>query len=250
MAKVLRIGVSVKDEEIVIERADGSRRVVLVNINAYKNASGEILGAVNCFRDITDRKRAAEQIAILGREAEHRVKNILATVQATVNLSQSDTIDGFRRVIEGRIQALANVHTLFHESHWKGADLAGVAKQELAPYLQDGAARARIDGAHILLEPTIAQAVAVILHELATNAAKYGALSETKGRVKLTWSHRPDGRFVLRWTERDGPRIAAPKRKGFGTRVINTMARDQLKGELRLDWSAAGLTCEIAFPMV
>jgi PAS domain S-box-containing protein len=249
MAEVLRTGIPVKDEEILLERADGSRIVVLVNVNAYKDASGQILGAVSFFRDITHRKRAAQQIATLGREAEHRAKNILATVQATVNLSQADTIEGFKRVIEGRIQALANVHTLFYESRWQGADLAGVAKQELAPYLQDGAARARIEGPYIWLEPTIAQAVAVILHELATNAAKYGALSKTEGRVELNWSHKPDGRLVLRWTERDGPKIAAPKGKGFGTRVINAMVRDQLKGELRFDWDAAGLTCEIAFPM-
>jgi two-component sensor histidine kinase len=124
-----------------------------------------------------------------------------------------------------------------------------VAKQELAPYLQDGAARARIEGPCVLLEPTMAQAIAVSLHELATNAAKYGALSETKGRVEFTWSHRPDDQLVLRWTERDGPKITAPKRKGFGARVISTMIEDQLKGQLRLDWSAQGLTCEIVFPM-
>jgi two-component sensor histidine kinase/PAS domain-containing protein len=250
MAEVVRTGISVKDREIVIERADGSRGVALVNINAFKDSSGKVLGAVNCFRDITERKQRAEQIATLAREAEHRAKNILANVQATINLSQSDSIDGFRRVIEGRIQALANVHTLFYESRWKGADLAGIAKRELAPYLHDGEPRARIEGPYTLLEPTIAQAVAVSLHELATNAAKYGALSEIEGRVAFTWSHRPDGRLVLRWTERGGPKVAAPKRKGFGTRVINSMVRDQLKGRLRLDWSAEGLTCEIAFPMV
>ncbi len=250
MAEVVRTGIAVKDREIVIERADGSRGVALVNINAFKDASGKILGAINCFQDITDRKRSAEQIATLGREAEHRVKNILATVQATVNLSQSDTIDGFKRAIEGRIQALANVHTLFYESRWKGVDLAGIARQQLAPYLQDGAARARIEGPYIFLEPTTAQAVAVILHELATNAAKYGALSTTKGHVEFIWTYRADGQVVLRWTERDGPKITAPRRKGFGTRVINTMVGDPLKGGLRFDWSAEGLACEIAFPMV
>ncbi|HJT35838.1 MAG TPA: sensor histidine kinase [Pirellulales bacterium] len=167
-----------------------------------------------------------------------------------MNLSRSDTLGGLKHAIEGRIQALANVHTLFYESHWKGADLANVAKHELAPYLQDGVARVRIDGPYILLEPTTAQAMAVILHELATNAAKYGALSDTHGRVEFNWSHKPDGQLMLRWMERDGPKIATPKRKGFGARVINQMVKHQLKGEVRLDWRAEGLTCEIAFPIV
>jgi two-component sensor histidine kinase/PAS domain-containing protein len=250
MAEVVRTGISVKDQEVVIERSDGSRGVALVNINPFKDVSGNILGAINCFRDITERKQRAEQINLLGREAEHRVKNILAAVQAAVNLSRSDTPDGLKHAIEGRIRALANVHTLFYESRWQGADLTSLAEQELAPYLQDGVARARIDGPYILLEPTIAQAAAVILHELATNAAKYGALSDTHGRVEFNWSHKPDGRLVLRWTERDGPKIATPKRKGFGTRVINEMVKHQLKGELHLDWNADGLICEVAFPML
>jgi two-component sensor histidine kinase/PAS domain-containing protein len=250
MAEVVRTGISVKDQEILIERADGSRGVALVNINAFKDASGKILGAVNCFQDITERKRSAEQVAILGREAEHRVKNILATVQATINLSQSDTIDGFKHAIEGRIQALANVHRLFYASPRKEIDLANVAKQELAPYLQDGVARARVEGPYTLLDPSIAQILAITLHELATNAAKYGALSEIEGRVEVSWSQRPDGRLTLRWTERDGPKITAPTRKGFGTRVMDTVIRNQLNGELRLDWRVDGLTCEIAFPIV
>jgi two-component sensor histidine kinase len=101
----------------------------------------------------------------------------------------------------------------------------------------------------IFLKPDAAQSIAVVLHELATNAAKYGALSGTEGRVELTWSQGPDGRLVLRWTEQDGSQIAAPKRQGFGTRVINQMVRHQLKGQLRLDWSAEGLACEVSFPM-
>src|SRR5262245_45321001 len=101
MAEVLRTGVSVSDREIVIERFDGSHGVALVNINPLRDATGEIIGAINCFQDITQQKRSAKQIATLGQEAEHRVKNILTTVQATVNLSHSDTVDGLRRAIEG-----------------------------------------------------------------------------------------------------------------------------------------------------
>jgi PAS domain-containing protein len=118
MGEVLRRGVSIHNREIVVERSDGSRGVVLVNIDPFKDRWGNILGAVNCFQDITERKQSERQIATLAREAEHRAKNILATVQATVNLSQSDTPEGLKQAIEGRIRALANVHSLFVQSRW------------------------------------------------------------------------------------------------------------------------------------
>ena len=121
----------------------------------------------------------------MAREAEHRSKNLLANVQATVNLSQSDTPEGLKRAIEGRIRALSNVHSLFVETRWIGADLSTIARQELAPYTEASGRRVRIDGPQVLLEPNAAQAIAMILHELATNAAKYGALSEANGRVEL-----------------------------------------------------------------
>ena len=129
--------------------------------------------------DITERKQSEAQIAILAREAEHRAKNVLATVQATVHLTQSDTPEGLKQAIEGRIQALANVHRLFVESRWKGAELHSLAKEELGP-TPKAETRVQIDGPKVLLEPNAAQAIAVTLHELATNAAKYGALSRTR----------------------------------------------------------------------
>jgi two-component sensor histidine kinase len=101
----------------------------------------------------------------------------------------------------------------------------------------------------LLLEPHTAQTIAVTLHELATNAAKYGALSVPKGRVKVGWSRAPDGRIVLRWTETDGPPVKPPARQGFGTRVMEAMVRGQLRGGMRFDWRAEGLACEIVLPV-
>jgi two-component sensor histidine kinase len=248
MAEVLRTGVSVRDREIVIERSDGSRGVALVNIDAFKDGSGNILGAVNCFQDITERKRSERQIATLAREAEHRAKNILATVQATVNLSQSDSPDGLKQAIEGRIKALAEVHALFVQSRWAGAELSSIAKQELAPYFQKGEPRVQIDGPALVLEPKTAQTIAVVLHELATNAAKYGALSDGEGRVEVKWSCGADGQIGLRWTERGGPPVKMPTREGFGTHIVGRIVREQSKGEMRLDWNPAGLECEIVLP--
>jgi two-component sensor histidine kinase len=145
-------------------------------------------------------------------------KNLLANVQATVKLSQSETTDGLKDAIEGRIRALANVHSLFVETRWIGAELSTIATQELAPYSREGETRrVRIEGPQVLLKPDIAQAIAVILHELATNAAKYGALS-TGGVVELNWSHEADGRLILRWIELGGPVVQTPTKQGFGTR--------------------------------
>jgi two-component sensor histidine kinase len=148
-----------------------------------------------CFtRDITDRIQSEAQIATLGREAEHRAKNVLATVQATVRLTQSDTVEGFKQAVEGRIQALAQVHTLFVQSRWTGAELHSLVAQELSPYCLDGETRVSVDGSNMLLEPQAAQTIAMCIHELATNAAKYGALSLPEGHVQIRWSRAADGR--------------------------------------------------------
>lgn len=248
MSEVLRSGDAVHNREIVVERADGSRGVVLVNIQPLKDHGGSTLGAVNCFQDITERKRSENQITTLAGEAEHRAKNILATVQATVRLSQSDSPDGLKTAIDGRIDALAKVHALFVQSRWAGAELSSIAEQELAPYLRDGQPRARIDGPHLLLAPNAAQAAAVILHELSTNAAKYGSLSVPKGQVEVTWSRAPGGQLILHWTESGGPPAKKPTREGFGTSVIDRMIRE-FKGEMHHDWRPEGLACQIVLQL-
>ncbi len=138
---------------------------------------------------------------------------------------------------------------MFYETGGEGAQLSDIVRRELCPYLREGATRVRIAGPLILVEPNVAQAIAVILHELATNAAKYGALSVAEGYAEVTWSYGPDGRLVLRCEERGGPTTTAPSHVGFGTRIISRMVGDQLNGEMRLDWRAEGLKCDIAFPM-
>jgi two-component sensor histidine kinase/PAS domain-containing protein len=244
MADVLRTGTSASDREIVVERPDGSRVVARVNIRALRDARGKILGAVNCFQDITERKRHAEQIAVLAREAEHRSKNILAAVQAMVHLSESDTAHGLKRAIEGRIQALANVQALFLESRWTGAKLCGIAHQELLPYLRDNEPRVRIEGPDVSLNTTVAQAVAVTLHELATNAAKYGALSTAQGSVQVEWSQMANGRILLRWVETGGPLAEEPTHEGFGMRMVKLLTQ-QINGQIDFHWRPQGMVCEI-----
>ena len=150
-------------------------------------------------------------------------KNLLANVQAMVNLSQADAVDELKKAIEGRIQALANVHSLFVASRWIGAEVSTIAQQELAPYSATGEKHVRIDGPQVLLEPTAAQAIAVALHELATNAAKYSSLSVVNGLVDLKWSHEANGWLNLRWSETGGPTVQPPSRAGFGGRIIEQM---------------------------
>ena len=239
----IRRGERIEHFETVRQRKDGSLIVVSLTVSPVKSANGKIVGASKIARDISAQKRSQEQIVTLAREAEHRSRNLLANVLATVKLSQSDTREGLKEAIEGRIQALANVHSLFVQTRWIGADLTTIARQELAPYEKDEA-RARIHGPQVLLEPNAAQSIAVILHELATNAAKYGALSVAKGQVDLGWSNDSDGRLELRWTETGGPPVQMPTREGFGGRILRQLA-GQLNGAARFDWRVEGLDCEI-----
>ena len=240
----IRRGERIDHFETVRQRKHGSLIVVSLTVSPVKDAEGKIVGASKIARDITEQKRTQEQIATLAREAEHRSKNLLATVQATVNLSRSDTPEGLKQAIEGRILALANVHSLFVETRWIGAELSAIATQELAPYSEKDERRVRIDGPQVLLEPNAAQAIAITLHELATNAAKYGALSVPNGQIDLKWLHEADGRLILRWREMGGPAVQMPTHQGFGTRIIERMI-GQLKGKAHFDWRAEGLVCEI-----
>jgi PAS domain S-box-containing protein len=242
----IRRGERIDHFETVRQRKDGSFIFVSLTVSPVKSANGKIVGASKVARDISAQKRSQEQIATLAREAEHRSKNLLANVLATVNLSKSDTLEGLKQAIKGRIQALANVHSLFVQTRWIGAELSTIARQELAPY-EKGETRVRILGPQILLEPNAAQSIAVILHELATNAAKYGALSSAKGQIELSWTHEPDGRLELRWTETGGPPVQMPTREGLGGRIIKQMT-EQLRGAARFDWRASGLDCEITVP--
>jgi PAS domain S-box-containing protein len=240
----IRRGERIDHFETVRQTKHGSLITVSLSVGPVKNAEGKIVGASKIARDITEQKRNQEQIAILAREAEHRSKNLLANVQATVALSQSDTVDGLKDAIAGRVRALSNVHSLFVESRWIGAELSTIAKQELAPYSGAGERRVHVDGPEVLLRPNDAQVVAIILHELATNAAKYGALSVPNGQVHLQWLHRADGQLVLTWTETGGPTVRTPSREGFGSRIIAQLI-DQQQGQSQFDWRPEGLICTI-----
>jgi PAS domain S-box-containing protein len=240
----LRRGERVDPYETTRVRKDGVPLDISLTISPLKDGAGKIIGASKIARDFTARKQAEAQIKYLAGETEHRTKNVLATVQAVVQLTHAENIAEFKKSIEGRIQALANVHRLFVESRWAGAQLHELVNDELAPYRRGDGTRVNIEGPNLLLEPSTAQTLAVICHELATNAAKYGALSVNDGRVVIRWTSTSDGRLVLCWTETGGPPVTAPTREGFGTRVVGKMVQ-QSKGEVHFDWRPEGLACEV-----
>jgi two-component sensor histidine kinase len=176
-------------------------------------------------------------------------------VQAALRLTPQDEVQSFARAVEGRVTALARAHTLLADGAWEGAELRDLVTGELRPFLApapDGPApRAAIEGPPALLGPQAAQAVSMAVHELATNATKYGALSAAGGRVEVSWTIGPRaGLLRIAWRERGGPPIAAPpERRGFGSRLLEATVQDQLGGTVRRRWDGAGLACEIELPL-
>ncbi|MBX9698388.1 MAG: PAS domain-containing protein, partial [Acetobacteraceae bacterium] len=219
--------------------------------------SGAVLRIAGVARDVTEQRLAAERQALLAREVDHRAKNALAVVQAALRLTPRGDPAAYAAAVEGRVRALARAHTLLAEARWQGASLHALAEGELAAFLTpapgsgSGGARATVEGPELILVPSVAQGLSMALHELATNATKYGALSADGGRVELRW-RVDEARAQLRlcWTERDGPPVTAPpERRGFGSRVIEATVRDQLGGRLTQHWHPAGLACEIEIPL-
>jgi PAS domain S-box-containing protein len=242
----IKRGERIDHYETVRLRNDRTRIELSLTVSPVWNAKGEIIGASKIARDITERKRREAQLLILAREAEHRAKNMLSIVLATVQLSHADSAHELKRAIEGRIQALANVAEFFAESRWKGADLHTLVTQELSPFCQQGLTPCRVEGPSLMLEPDTAQAIAMTLHELATNAAKYGALSVQDGHLHVEWSLLENNQVVLRWTETGGLHVEPPTREGFGTQLMKAMIGGQLQGRMTFDWRAEGLACEIS----
>jgi PAS domain S-box-containing protein len=204
---------------------------------------------VGAIQDITARKADEERMRLLAREVDHRANNLLTVVQGTVALSQAADAPGLKTVITGRVNALARAHQLLAKARWEGADLRRLVEEELLPFSLGDEARVHVSGSPIALAPAAAQAVAMALHELATNAAKYGALSMPEGRVDVQWSCDPLGALTLCWREAGGPRVSKPRTRGLGTTLLARALSGPIGGETRLDWRPEGLVCELVLPM-
>jgi two-component sensor histidine kinase len=208
-----------------------------------------LIGAVNMMVDITSRKQAEERMMLLTREVDHRSNNLLAVIQAMLRLTRADTAEEFQAAFQGRLSALANVQRLFSVSRWTGACINTIIEEELRPYAAGDAKRISIVGADIRLPAALAQAIAVTVHELATNAAKYGSLSEPSGKVEINWQTDAADNLLLHWAESNGPTVAEPERRGFGVDAIDGLVRT-LSGTIKRHWKPEGLICDLSFPSV
>ena len=211
-------------------------------------ATGAPLRIAGISRDVSERREAEARRALLAREVDHRAKNLLAVVQSVLRLTPRDRPEEFAAAVERRVAALARAHTLLAERGWASADLGAVAAKELGG-LPPGTAR--LDGPPAALVASAVQPIAMAIHELATNAAKHGALSRPEGRVSLRWRiDAGTGTLRLTWTESGGPPVSAPpSRRGFGSRMIEATLEGQLGGALALHWLKDGLRAEIALPV-
>jgi two-component sensor histidine kinase len=230
-----------------VQRPDGTTRFCFGAGACTFDASGIISRISGVTVDISERKQAEAHQMLLAREVDHRARNALALVQAIVRLTKASSIESYVGAVEGRIKALSQVHTLLSESRWQGADVERLVAEELAPYRVGDARKVKMSGPRALLAPEKAQTLALVLHELATNAAKYGALSTLAGEVHVDWEVQ-QGSLTLQWTEIGGPPVVAPTARGFGTRIVNSSIQHQAGGTVSLDWHPQGLRCALTFP--
>lgn len=230
-------------------RPDGSWLWVNNHVSITRGPDGRPREIITVVQDITEQKEAEQRQYLLSREVDHRAKNMLAVVQAMLRLTRADSRESFIEAVEGRIGALARAHTALAASRWTSVDLGELARDELAAFQQSGGTRIELNGPAVGLDADATQAIAMTLHELGTNATKYGALSAPGGSVLLSWSRNTaDGALLMTWREQGGPGVVAPTRTGFGSIVIRQTVGHQLDGSVELDWLPDGLQCRITIP--
>jgi PAS domain S-box-containing protein len=219
----------------------------------FDEALGEPIRGVGIMLDVTERKEAEERQHIILKELNHRVKNTLAVVQAIVSqtLRLSKPGEAFER-IQARLMAVARTHDFLHLANWHGVAFADLLRGELGPYAGAGDPRLTIGGPNVVFDSKSALALGLTFHELATNAAKYGALSTPAGHLEIRWTVAPKDEGVeirLNWQESGGPPVRTPRKTGFGTRLIEGSVRGNLNGSVSFDYARSGLACEIVFPL-
>jgi two-component sensor histidine kinase len=198
--------------------------------------------------DVTESRAYEERIELLMRESHHRIKNILGLVQVIARQTAAMEPEHFVESVTERVQALAANRNLLIESQWQGADVEDLVRVQLAHFADLVGSRIAVHGPKLRLNAAAAQAIGLAVHELATNASKYGALSSDNGRVDVDW--RSARSFAISWTERGGPPVRPPDRRGFGSTVVETMAKRTVGGEVEADFAPSGfgwhLTCPTA----
>ncbi len=231
---------------------DGPLETVYLNFiyQPIRDGSGVVVGIFVQGHDVTANVLAAQRQKLMIDELNHRVKNTLATVQSiAIQTARSNTDPaGFAETFQSRIMSLSHTHNLLTQSHWEGADLRAILQHETEAY---GPTRVSLIGPPVSLEPSVVLSLGMIFHELATNAAKYGALHTPEGRVLVDWAlaDQRDRKLRLTWRETGGPKVAIPDRRGFGSRLIERNIRHDLAGEINLVYAPHGLIAELTIPL-
>ena len=227
-----------------------------INASAVRDEDGTFLYAVRILRDITARKLAQQRQQMLMGELNHRIKNILTTVQSFAYQTIRQTSDPqiFYEKFQGRLLALSKAHNLLTRTQWEGASLRDIIEEQILPFQEANNRRIQLNGGAVDLSPEQAVVLGMVFHELLTNAVKHGALSRIDGHVQIHWHVRQEPgssqRWLnLRWSETNGPIITQPDRQGFGSVFIGRSIRDQLNGSAQLDYQPSGLVCILEIPL-
>jgi PAS domain S-box-containing protein len=244
----VRRGESIDHYDTVRRRKDGTLIDISLTVSPLRDANGRVVGASKIARDVTERKRLHEHQKLVVSEMRHRVKNSLATIQAVANQTVKNAKE--RDAFIARLHALDRAYDVMTTETWEKAPLSAAVNKALEPFQEKLGTRIMVDGPpHLSLEAAKTVMVSMMMHELATNAIKYGALSNGTGRVDVTWErHSNPGLVKLVWQESGGPPVVAPKRKGFGSHLIERAFGGQL-GRAELVFSPTGLSCTLAITL-
>jgi PAS domain S-box-containing protein len=242
----IRRGEHINHYETVRRRKDGALIDVSLTVSPVKDGTGRVIGASKIARDITERKQTQARQELLSHEIQHRTKNLFAVVLAVVSRSFAGkaTAQEAEIAVLDRLRSLAQTHSLLMNKEWQGADLAEVVRTEMSPF----ADRVQIEGPNLVLSAKAAQNFALALHELATNAAKHGALSNATGRVHIGWTtskSNGSGRFSFRWQERGGPAVLPPRQRGFGSTVLENVMGEYFDVPPRIEFAPGGVVYEL-----
>jgi len=248
----IRQGRRVRHYETIRKRKDGALIHVSLTSSPVYDMQGNVVGASKIARDITEKKRAEETQHLLMREVNHRSKNLLSIVQAVVHRTASGTApDEFARRVAQRLQSLSTHQDLMIERDWRGAEIGSIVRAQLTDVAGLEHWRFRLEGPSLMLRPAISQALGMTLHELVSNALKFGALSNDSGTISVRWEMRSEGGepiFTLRWKEAGGPPVFAPVEGGFGMTVIERLSSQSCRGEARLVFAPDGVEWTLTAP--